>query len=96
METFDFYMDCKVTCWERTRFSIKANSYEEAKSIILSWEDKDVNSHIGMDENVIYCDYELNPETVEGLSPAENNNNPTMEIYGRDDELFYHNMLDEQ
>ena len=26
METFDFYMDCKVTCWERTRFSIKANS----------------------------------------------------------------------
>ena len=82
METFDFYMDCKVTCWERTRFSIKANSYEEAKSIILSWEDKDVNSHIGMDENVIYCDYELN--------------NPTMEIYGRDDELFYHNMLDEQ
>jgi hypothetical protein len=55
-----------------------------------------VNSHIGMDENVIYCDYELNPETVEGLSPAENDNNPTMEIYGRDDELFYHNMLDEQ
>lgn len=41
------------------------------------------NSHIGMDENVIYCDYELNPETVEGLSPAENDNNPTMEIYGR-------------
>ena len=72
METFDFYMDCKVTCWERTRFSIKANSYEEAKSIILSWEEKDVNSHIGMDENVIYCDYELNPDTVEGLSPAEN------------------------
>ena len=85
METFDFYMDCKVTCWERTRFSIKANSYEEAKSIILSWEDKDVNSHI---------DYELNPETVEGLSPAENDNNPTMEIYGEEDELLYANMED--
>ena len=89
-------MDCKVTCWERTRFSIEADSYEEAKSTILSWKDKDVNNHIGMDGNINYCDYELNPETVEGLSPAENGNNPTLEIYGRDDELLYHNMLDEQ
>ena len=55
-----------------------------------------MNNHIGMDGNITYCDYELNPETVEGLSPAENGNNPTMEIYGRDDELFYHNMSDEQ
>ena len=73
---------------------IKA-SYEEAKAIIHSWQDKDVNNHIGMDENVIYCDYELNPETTEGLSPAENDNNPTMEIYGEEDELLYANMEDE-
>ena len=53
-----------------------------------------MNSHIGMDENVIYCDYELNPETAEGLSPAENDNNPTMEIYGEEDELLYANMED--
>jgi hypothetical protein len=68
MDTFNFYQDCKVTCWERTRFSIKANSYEEAKAIILSWKDKDVNSRIGIDKDIVYSDYELNPETVEGLS----------------------------
>lgn len=91
MDTFDFYQDCKVTCWERTRFSIKADSYEEAKAIILSWKDKDINSHIGTDENITGYDYELNPETVEGLSPAENDNAPTMEIYGQGDELLYDN-----
>ena len=92
MDTFNFYQDCKVTCWERTRFSIKANSYEEAKAIILSWKDKDVNSRIGIDKDIVYFDYELNPETVEGLSPSENGNNPTMEIYGEADELLYDNM----
>ena len=94
MDTFNFYQDCKVTCWERTRFSIKANSYEEAKAIILSWKDKDVNSRIGIDKDIVYSDYELNPETVEGLSPSENGNNPTMEIYGKADELLYDNMED--
>lgn len=94
MDTFNFYQDCKVTCWERTRFSIKANSYEEAKAIILSWKDKDVNSRIGIDKDIVYSDYELNPETVEGLPPSENGNNPTMEIYGEADELLYDNMED--
>nr|DAN86707.1 MAG TPA: hypothetical protein [Caudoviricetes sp.] len=27
MKTFDFYQDRKVTCWERTQFSIEAESY---------------------------------------------------------------------
>lgn len=34
MKTFDFYQDRKVTCWERTQFSIEAESYKEALEII--------------------------------------------------------------
>lgn len=30
METFSFYQDRKVTCWERTRFEVTAENYEEA------------------------------------------------------------------
>lgn len=37
MNTFDFYQDRKVTCWERTQFSIEAESYKEALEIIKSW-----------------------------------------------------------
>lgn len=42
MKTFDFYQDRKVTCWERTQFSIEAESYKEALEIIKSWEGEDV------------------------------------------------------
>ena len=30
MNTFDFYQDRKVTCWERTQFSIEAESYKKS------------------------------------------------------------------
>ena len=42
MKTFDFYQDRKVTCWERTQFSIEAESYKEALEIIKSWGGEDV------------------------------------------------------
>ena len=42
MNTFDFYQDRKVTCWERTQFSIEAESYKEALEIIKSWGGEDV------------------------------------------------------
>lgn len=37
MQKFIFYQDRKVTCWERTQFEVKAESYEEAIAIIKSW-----------------------------------------------------------
>ena len=33
METFSFYQDRKVTCWERTRFEVTAENYEEAVAL---------------------------------------------------------------
>ena len=38
MEAFRFYQDRKVTCWERTRFDITAESYEEAVALVKSWQ----------------------------------------------------------
>lgn len=42
METFSFYQDRKVTCWERTRFDIIAESYEEAVALVKSWQGEDI------------------------------------------------------
>ena len=42
MEAFRFYQDRKVTCWERTRFDITAESYEEAVALVKSWQGEDV------------------------------------------------------
>ena len=42
MQNFRFYQDRKVTCWERTRFEVKAENYEEAVSIVKSWQGEDV------------------------------------------------------
>ena len=42
MEKFNFYQDRKVTCWERTHFDVKAESYEEAVAIVKSWQGADV------------------------------------------------------
>ena len=42
METFRFYQDRKVTCWERTRFDIIAESYEEAVALVKSWQGEDI------------------------------------------------------
>ena len=80
MTRFDFYQDRKVTCWERTRFEVTAESYEEAVSIIQSWKGEDVLLFED-DETIIITDGETLYETSESLSVEENAGSPTIEVF---------------
>lgn len=81
MKEYHFYRDCKITAWERDYFSVKANSYEEAVSIVRSWKCEDV-SDID-DSRLCYETREALPDTSERMLPEENNGQPTMEIFTR-------------
>lgn len=70
MEKFNFYQDRKVTCWERTHFDVKAESYEEAVAIVKSWQGEDVLCFED-DENIIITDGETLYDTSESLSVEE-------------------------
>ena len=81
MGKYKFYQDRKVTSWERDYFSVKADSYEEAVSIIRSWGCADV-SNIS-DKRLFYDKWFALPETSEPLLPEENGGCPTMEIFNQ-------------
>ena len=67
MQKFSFYQDRKVTCWERTRFEVKAENYEEAVAIVKSWQGEDVLC-LEDDKVVFITDGETLYETAESLS----------------------------
>lgn len=72
METFDFYLDTKVTTWYRTPFEIEAESLEEAQKLAVKFiEDGD---HTDISWHQV-------DDTIEGIVPEENGNEPTEELY---------------
>ena len=82
---FDFYIDEKVTIWNRLKFTIKAETLEEAKekAIFLTAKERD--------EIEIY-DSELLFDTMSELDLEDNDNNSTLELYcDENDELLYDN-----
>ena len=76
-ETFTFYKDEKCTIWTRGRFDIEAESYEQAVQMIKDMEENN-------DYDSVDIRYEDMPETLEVLTPEENQYNPTIEIYCED------------
>ena len=80
MEKFSFYQDRKVTCWERTRFEVTADGYEQAVEIVKSWKGEDV-LNFEDDKQVIITDGETLYETAESLSPKDNAGEPTIEFF---------------
>ena len=72
METFDFYLDTKVTTWYRTPFEIEAESLEEAQKLAIEFIDKDRHSEIS---------WEHIDDTIEVMSVQDNSNQPTEELY---------------
>ena len=93
MQNFRFYQDRKVTCWERTRFEVKAESYEEAVAIIKSWQGEDV-LFFEDDENVVITDGETLYETAESLPLEDNQGQPTIEVFGEQGEDIINNKPD--
>lgn len=81
MEAFRFYQDRKITCWERTRFEVTAENYEEAVAIVKSWQGEDVLCFEG-DKVVFITDGETLYETAESLPIEDNQGQPTIEVFG--------------
>lgn len=74
-ESFDFVVDRKCTVWESTRFSIEADSLEQAKEILrnATYEER---------ENLVWTGHaecELVRETTEFMTPQENDGQATEE-----------------
>lgn len=88
MEDYEFYLDRKVTIWERNKFEIKAKSKKQAIEFIKSKfsKEKDTLDFEG--------DCEFLYETVEFL-PAKENQAPTIEIFDKkNDKLILSNWED--
>lgn len=92
MDTFRFYQDCKVTCWERDYFTVEAENYEEAVTIVRSWECDDVTNVI--DPRLHFERNEVLRDTSERIFPNENDGWPTMEIYNADGEAVMNDASD--
>jgi hypothetical protein len=89
METFNFYKDEKHTIWYRGRFQIEAKGYKEAIAKVKEME----NDPMKYDE--VDIRWEDLPETLEGLTPEDNQGYSTTEIYSEDKtgDLIYSNGL---
>jgi hypothetical protein len=68
---FDFHRDSKHTIWYRSHFSVKAKTRDEAiekaKAMMVNF-DRDENSELLID-------------TTEAMSPSQNENYPTEELF---------------
>ena len=76
MAKFNFYQDMKVSIWERVKFTIEAETEEEAEEIAKEFKDKDVCTIISDIDNA-----EMLYDTEEYFPLSENNGFPTIEIY---------------
>jgi hypothetical protein len=75
-EDFEFYLDQKVTMWERKRFTIPAKTKEEALKIV---QEKFTNGDIHYcDDN---ADWEDLYDTKESMPIADNDGCATEELY---------------
>ncbi len=93
MEAFRFYQDRKVTCWERTRFEVTVENYEEAVALVKSWQGEDVLCFED-NEKVIITNEETLFETSENLSVEENAGEPTIEVFANNGEDIINNKPD--
>ena len=71
METYRLSVDRKYTIWEREYYTIEAESETEALEKCLSTD--------------VECDgSEFQYDTAEYITPKDNYNYPTLEVYNRD------------
>lgn len=82
MENFQFFFDQKVTTWYRTHFDIEANSIEEAREKATELVKSGMTTEMG---------WESVDETIELMSPEENDGQSTEELYDQENQLVYNN-----
>jgi hypothetical protein len=85
MKEFDFYLDQKHTIWYRNKFTIEANTLEEAKAKVIEVCNTDTG-------NLPSDDWDLLHETVEALSVGDNGGEATEELYTHDGNIIWQNI----
>jgi hypothetical protein len=84
-QEFDFYIDEKITIWNRFKFSVEAETLDEAK-------EKAKMMTMNEREDIDFDDSLLLYDTMEVIEPQENDGNSTLELFCKeDDELLYEN-----
>ena len=73
---FVFYTDEKHTIWYRKSYTINAKSLEEAKALAINMAKEDDYSKAEYDDG-----WEMDMDTTEGMTPEENGNQATQEVY---------------
>jgi len=79
METFNFYLDTKVTTWYRTDFEIDADNLEDARKKAIETDNKGTLSELS---------WEQIDDTIEPISVGHNEGYATEELYSNDELIF--------
>lgn len=79
MATFNFIQDVKISVWERQKFTIEADSEEEAIKKAKEFGNKDISAYDNFVESEKLYD------TEEVMYPEDNMGNATIEVYTEDD-----------
>ena len=82
MNTFNFYLDTKVTAWKRQEFDITANTLEEAKELAIQF-------YKDGDADMLALDF-----TTKIMSVSDNGGEPTQELLTIDGEVIADNLND--
>jgi hypothetical protein len=84
-QEFDFYIDERVMIWNRLKFSVEAETLEEAKDMAIFMVTKDR-------EEIDFYDFELLHDTLTEMEIEDNDGNSTIELYcEKDTDLIYEN-----
>jgi hypothetical protein len=84
-QEFDFYIDERVMIWNRLKFSVEAETLEEAKDMAIFMVTQDR-------EEIDFYDFELLHDTLTELEIEDNDGNSTIELYcEKDTDLIYEN-----
>jgi hypothetical protein len=82
METFDFFLDTKVTTWYRTPFEIEANTLEEAQKLAIKF--------VKDGEHETKCWEEIE-DVIQNMSVKENQGKATQELRTEDFDTIWDN-----
>jgi len=84
-QEFDFYIDERVMIWNRLKFSVEAETLEEAKDMAIFMVTQDR-------EEIDFYDFELLQDTLTEMEIEDNDGNSTIELYcEKDTDLIYEN-----
>jgi hypothetical protein len=88
-QEFDFYIEEKITIWNRLKFCVEAETLDEAKEKAKFMVTKER-------EDIEFWDNIMLYDTLTELEPEDNEGNPTLELYcDKDGEMLYDNANEE-